>query len=327
MKRTTTLLAAIAFGFVTHFGATATPAVAAEQTFLTIGTGGVTGVYYPAGGAIARLVNKGKAQHGLRATVESTGGSVYNVNAIASGELDFGVVQSDVQFDAVKGQNKFAESGPNADLRAVFALHPEPFTIVARADSKIKNFEDLKGKRVNVGDPGSGQRSTMEVVMKKLGWKMADFKLASELKAAEMAGALCDNKIDAFAYTVGHPNGSIQEAHTACDAVLVNVTGKAIAELVAANPYFSTATIPAGMYRGNAADTTTFGVSATIVSSAKVPAETVYQVVKAVFENFDEFKGLHPAFANLDKKHMIKDALSAPLHDGAVKYFKEAGLM
>ncbi len=327
MKRTSTLLTAIALGFVMHFGATATPAAAAEQTFLTIGTGGVTGVYYPAGGAIARLVNKGKAEHGLRATVESTGGSVYNVNAIASGELDFGVVQSDVQFDAVKGQNKFAESGPNADLRAVFALHPEPFTIVARADSGIKNFEDLKGKRVNVGDPGSGQRSTMEVVMKKLGWKMEDFKLASELKAAEMAGALCDNKIDAFAYTVGHPNGSIQEAHTACDAVLVNVTGPAIDELVAANPYFSTATIPAGMYRGNAADTKTFGVSATIVSSAKVPAETVYQVVKAVFENFDEFKGLHPAFANLDKKNMVKDALSAPLHDGAVKYFKEAGLM
>ena len=327
MKRTSTLLTAIALGFVMHFGATATPAAAAEQTFLTIGTGGVTGVYYPAGGAIARLVNKGKAEHGLRATVESTGGSVYNVNAIASGELDFGVVQSDVQFDAVKGQNKFAESGPNADLRAVFALHPEPFTIVARADSGIKNFEDLKGKRVNVGDPGSGQRSTMEVVMKKPGWKMEDFKLASELKAAEMAGALCDNKIDAFAYTVGHPNGSIQEAHTACDAVLVNVTGPAIDELVAANPYFSTATIPAGMYRGNAADTTTFGVSATIVSSAKVPAETVYQVVKAVFENFDEFKGLHPAFANLDKKNMVKDALSAPLHDGAVKYFKEAGLM
>ena len=163
--------------------------------------------------------------------------------------------------------------------------------------------------------------------MGKLGWKMGDFKLASELKAAEMAGALCDNKIDAFAYTVGHPNGSIQEAHTACDAVLVNVAGPAIAELVAANPYFSEATIPAGMYRGNAADTKTFGVSATIVSSAKVPAETVYQVVKAVFENFDEFKQLHPAFANLDKKHMMKDALSAPLHEGAVKYFKEAGLM
>ena len=327
MKRTATLLTAIALGFVMHFGAAATPATAADQKFVTIGTGGVTGVYYPAGGAIARLVNKGKAEHGLRATVESTGGSVYNVNAIASGELDFGVVQSDVQFDAVKGQNKFAESGPNADLRAVFALHPEPFTVVARADSGIKNFEDLKGKRVNIGDPGSGQRSTMEVVLKKLGWTIADFKLASELKAAEMAGALCDNKIDAFAYTVGHPNGSIQEAHTACDAVLVNVTGPGIDELIAANPYYSKATIPGSLYRGNTADATTFGVSATVVSSAKVPAETVYQVVKAVFENFDEFKGLHPAFANLDKKHMIKDALSAPLHEGAIKYYKEAGLM
>ena len=307
MKRTTSLLTAVAFGCAMYFGAATAPAMAADQKFITIGTGGVTGVYYPAGGAIARLVNKGKKDHGLRATVESTGGSVYNVNAVSTGELDFGVVQSDVQFDAVKGLNKFAAGGANADLRAVFALHSEPFTIVARADAGIKNFEDLKGKRVNIGDPGSGQRSTMEVVMAKLGWKMGDFKLASELKAAEMAGAMCDNKIDAFAYTVGHPNGSIQEAHTACDAVLVNVTGPAIAELVAANPQFAIATIPGGMYRGNAAATTTFGVSATIVSSAKVPADTVYHLVKAVFENFDEFKQLHPAFANLDKKQMIKD--------------------
>ena len=327
MKRTTSLLTAVAFGCAMYFGTATAPAMAADQKFITIGTGGVTGVYYPAGGAIARLVNKGKKDHGLRATVESTGGSVYNVNAVSTGELDFGVVQSDVQFDSVKGLNKFAAGGANADLRAVFALHPEPFTIVARADAGIKNFEDLKGKRVNIGDPGSGQRSTMEVVMAKLGWKMGDFKLASELKAAEMAGALCDNKIDAFAYTVGHPNGSIQEAHTACDAVLVNVAGPAIAELVAANPQFATATIPGGMYRGNADATKTFGVSATIVSSAKVPADTVYHLVKAVFENFDEFKQLHPAFANLDKKQMIKDGLSAPLHEGAVKYFKEAGLM
>ena len=327
MKRTTSLLTAVAFGCAMYFGAATAPAMAADQKFITIGTGGVTGVYYPAGGAIARLVNKGKKDHGLRATVESTGGSVYKVNAVSTGELDFGVAQSDVQFDAVKGLNKFAAGGANADLRAVFALHPEPFTIVARADAGIKNFEDLKGKRVNIGDPGSGQRSTMEVVMAKLGWKMGDFKLASELKAAEMAGALCDNKIDAFAYTVGHPNGSIQEAHTACDAVLVNVAGPAIAELVAANPQFAIATIPGGMYRGNAEATKTFGVSATIISSAKVPVDTVYNVVKAVFENFDEFKQLHPAFANLDKKQMIKDGLSAPLHEGAVKYYKEAGLM
>jgi hypothetical protein len=327
MKKTTSLLTAVAFGCAMYFGAVTSPAVAADQTFVTIGTGGVTGVYYPAGGAIARLVNKGKKEHGLRATVESTAGSVYNVNAVTNGELDFGVAQSDVQFDSVKGLNKFAASGANADLRAVFSLHPEPFTVVARADSGIKNFEDLKGKRVNIGDPGSGQRSTMEAVMAKLGWKKGDFKLASELKAAEQSGALCDNKVDAIVYTVGHPNGSIQEACTACDSVLVNVSGPAIAELVATNPYYREAIIPGGMYRGNATDAKTFGVGATIISSAKVPAETVYQLVKAVFENFDEFKQLHPAFANLDKKQMIKDGLSAPLHEGAVKYFKEAGLM
>ena len=326
-KRTTSLLTAITFGCALSFGAVAGTAIAADQKFITIGTGGVTGVYYPAGGAIARLVNKGKKNHGLRATVESTGGSVYNVNAVRTGELDFGVAQSDVQYDAVKGLNKFAASGPDNDLRAVFSLHQEPFTVVARADSGIKKFEDLKGKRVNIGDPGSGQRSTMQVVMDKLGWTTADFKLASELKAAEQSSALCDNKVDAIVYTVGHPNGSIQEACTACDSVLVNVTGPKISELVAANPYYSEAVIPGGMYRGNPNDTKTFGVSATIITSAKVPVDTVYQLVKAVFENFDDFKQLHPAFANLDKKQMVKYGLSAPLHEGAIKYYKEAGLM
>ena len=301
--------------------------VQANQTFVTIGTGGVTGVYYPAGGAICRLVNKGKKEHGIRCSVESTGGSVYNLNAIAGGELDMGVAQSDMQYDAVKGLGKFAEAGPNADLRAVFSIHPEPFTVVARADAGIKEFKDLKGKRVNIGNPGSGQEATMKVVMDKYGWTKDDFKLASELKAAEQSAALCDNKVDAIVYVVGHPNGSIQEAATACDTVVVNVAGKEIDELVAANPYYRTATIPGGMYRGTDKDVKTFGVGATFVSSAKVPADVIYQVVKGVFENFEDFKQLHPVFANLKKEEMIKDGLSAPLHDGAVKYYKEAGLM
>ncbi len=299
----------------------------AEQTFVTIGTGGVTGVYYPTGGAICRLVNKGKKEHGIRCSVESTGGSVYNLNTIAIGELDMGVAQSDQQYDALKGLNKFSEAGPNKDLRAVFSVHPEPFTVVARTDSGIKSFSDLKGKRVNIGDPGSGQRATIEVIMAKYGWTIKDFKLASELKAAEQSSALCDNKVDAIVYVVGHPNGSIQEATTACDATVVNVAGKEVDELIAENPYYRSATIPAGMYRGNDKDVKTFGVGATFVTSAKVPAEVIYQVVKAVFENFDDFKKLHPAFANLKKEEMIKDGLSAPLHEGAIRYYKEAGLL
>ncbi len=324
MKRKASLLAALSLGFVMAFSSAA---ISADTTFVTIGTGGVTGVYYPTGGAIARLVNKDKKEHGIRATVESTGGSVYNLNAIAAGELDMGVAQSDWQFHAYNGTDKFAEKGPNKDLRAVFSVHPEPFTVVARADAGITNFMDLKGKRVNVGNPGSGQRGTMEVLMEKLGWTMDDFKLAAELKPDEQSNALCDNKIDAYVYTVGHPNGSIKEATTSCDAVMVTVDGPVVDELVKANPYYRYATIPGGMYRGTENDVQTFGVGATFVSSAKVPENVIYVVVKAVFENFDDFKKLHPAFENLKKEEMVKDGLSAPLHDGAAKYFKEAGLL
>ncbi len=299
----------------------------AAETFITIGTGGVTGVYYPTGGAICRLVNKGRKVHGIRCSVESTGGSVYNLNTIRAGELDMGVAQSDWQYHAYHGTSKFAEQGPDKELRAVFSVHAEPFTVVARKDSGIKNFKDLKGKRVNVGNPGSGQRGTMEVVMEALGWTMDDFALASELKAAEQSKALCDNKIDAMVYTVGHPAGSIKEATTTCDTVLVNVEGPAIDKLVADNKYYRKAVIPGGMYQGNPDDTVTFGVGATFVSSTRTSPETVYQVVKAVFENFDDFRKLHPAFENLKKEQMIKDGLSAPLHEGAIRYYKEAGLM
>jgi len=325
MKKAIILSIALLFAFVLLIEAP--PAQAADQTFVTIGTGGVTGVYYPTGGAICRLVNKGRKEHNIRCSVEATGGSVYNLNAIAAGELDMGVAQSDWQYHAYYGTDKFAEQGPNKDLRAVFSVHPEPFTVVARAGAGVKRFQDLKGKRVNVGNPGSGQRGTMEVVMGALGWTMADFKLASELKPAEQAGALCDNKIDAMVYTVGHPNGSIQEATTTCDSVMVEVAGPEVDKLVKDNDYYRKAIIPGGMYRGTPDDTQTFGVGATFVSSAKVPNEVIYTVVKAVFENFEDFKKLHPAFENLKKEEMIKDGLSAPLHDGAVKYYKEAGLM
>ena len=310
-------------------GATAlsTGAAVAQDSFITIGTGGVTGVYYPTGGAICRLVNRDRAEHGIRCGVESTGGSIFNINAIRGEELEFGVAQSDWQFHAFNGTSRFEEQGPFENLRAVFSVHPEPFTVVARADAGIETFDDLKGKRVNVGNPGSGQRGTMEVVMDAKGWTMDDFAVASELQAAEQSQALCDNNIDAMIYTVGHPSGSIQEATTACDSVLVDVSGETIEALVDDRPYYRTATIPGGMYRGNDEDTATFGVGATFVTSADVPEETVYQVVKAVFENMDQFKGLHPAFANLTPEEMANDGLSAPLHPGAERYYREAGLI
>jgi len=316
--KTLALCAALGTAFVM-------PDASAQQKFVTIGTGGVTGVYYAAGGAICRLVNKDRAKHGIRCSVESTGGSVFNVNTIKAGELDLGVTQSDVMYNAVKGLGNFKDAGPYGDLRAVMSLHPEPFTVLARKEANIKSFADFKGKKFNVGNPGSGTRASMEELLTALGWKLGDFSLASELKADEHGAALCDGKIDGFFYGVGHPSANIQDPTTSCGARLVSLTGPAIDRLVKDKPYYAYATIPAGLYPNNAADTKTYGVLATMVSSSKVPADTVYAVVKGVFDNFDEFKKLHPALAILSPEHMIKDGLSAPLHDGAVRYYKEKG--
>ena len=315
------LLTAAAMALTTF----AAPAVA-QQKFITIGTGGVTGVYYAVGGAVCRLMNKDRAKTGLRCSVESTGGSVFNVNAIKSGELDFGLAQSDVQFNASKGVGSFKDKA-DPDLRAVFSVHPEPFTVLARKDAGVSKFEDFKGKRFNIGNPGSGTLASMEELLKQMGWSNASFSLAAQLKADEQGTALCDNKIDGFFYGVGHPSAAIQDPTTACGAKLISLTGPAVDALVKEHPYYAKAEIPGGMYANNPNPTETYGVLATVVTSSKVSDDVVYNLVKAVFDNFDEFKKLHPAFAHLDPKAMIKNGLSAPLHPGAIKFYKEKGWM
>ena len=322
MKKLTLIAAALALG------ATLTsPAAVAQQKFVTIGTGGVTGVYYVAGGAICRLMNKERAKTGIRCSVESTAASVYNINTIRAGELDFGVSQSDVEYDAVKGLNKFKESGPDTNLRSVFSVFPEALMVVARKESGVKKFEDFKGKRFNVGNPGSGTRDTVNVLMNAMGMKTSEFSLTSELKPDEHGAALCDNKIDGFAFVVASPAANIQDPTTTCGAKLVNVTGPAVDKLVKDNSYYAIATIPGGTYPNNPDAVKTFGVVASFLTSAKVPDNVVYAMVSAVFDNFDEFKKLHPALANLEPKDMIKNGITAPLHPGAIKYYKEKGWM
>ncbi|MEO0995660.1 MAG: TAXI family TRAP transporter solute-binding subunit, partial [Pseudomonadota bacterium] len=283
----------VAAGAALAFGLSA-PAFA-QQQFISIGTGGVTGVYYPTGGAICRLVNKDRKEHGIRCSAESTGGSIYNINTIRAGELEFGVAQSDWQYHAFNGTSKFEEQGKFENLRAVFSVHPEPVTVIASEGSGIKTLTDAKGKRLNIGNPGSGTRGTWEVIEGALGWERSDLKLAAEMKSAETGQAVCDGKIDAYFWLVGHPSALTQESLATCAAHLVDVTGPEIDKLVEDNSFYRKATIPAGMYN-NEEDVQTFGVGATFVTSADVPEEVVYVVVKAVFENFDQFKKLHPAF-------------------------------
>jgi len=307
--------------------AAGTVTTATEMHLISIGTAGKSGVYYSAGGAICRLVNQHRLQHGVRCATKSTEGSVANLNSIRAGDLDMAVVQSDWQYHAYTGTGVFEPAGPDTELRSMFSLHAEPFTVVARRGAGIKTIDDLKGKRVDIGSPGSGARATAEIVFAALGWTADDLTLAAEFDSAEQIRAVCGGELDAVVFVVGHPNRSIQEMASSCDVALVPVTGPAIDRLVDANPYYWHTTIPGGLYPGNPEAVKTFGPGATVVTSARVEAAVVYQVVKAVFDNFDEFKKMHPAFASLEKKHMIENGLSAPLHAGAVRFYREAGLI
>jgi TRAP transporter TAXI family solute receptor len=298
----------------------------AKTQYVTIGTGGITGVYYPTGGAIAKIVNKKRDVYNIRCTVESTGGSVFNVNAVMAGDLEFGVVQSDRQYQAMKGMAEWETKGPQADLRAVFSIHPESVTLVAADESKIMDIRDLKGKRVNIGNPGSGQRQNSIDALEAAGLKYETDLNAEGVKAAEAPGLLQDGRIDAFFYTVGHPSGAIKEATAGARKVrFVPITG--IDALLSQFPYYAKSFVPVKLYPGavNDADVETFGVKATFVTSAKVPDNVVYAITKEVFDNFEDFKKLHPAYSVLTKQGML-DGLSAPIHPGAMKYYKEAGL-
>ena len=324
--RAKTCLAAL--GGASLIGLTAiAPNPAQSQEFITIGTAGQTGIYYVVGQSVCQLVNRKTKEHNLRCTAPATGGSIANLNGIRARDLDFGVVQSDWQYHAYNGSSTFESTGPNQDLRAVLSAHPDIVTILARADSGIKKLDDLKGKRVNIGNPGSGSRATAEVLLDTIDLPVSELGLASELKSAEQSAALCDNKIDAIMFSAGHPVGNIKEATVSCDTVFLQVDGPAVDKLVADTIYYSKATIPAGMYKGQPDTIHSYGPLATLVTSTNTSEEAVYQVVKAIFDNFDRFKSLHPAFGNLKEADMIKNGIIAPLHAGAVRYYKERGWM
>ena len=304
-------------------GALTLPAFAAE--FVTIGTGGVTGTYYPTGGAICRLVNQYKKETKIRCSVESTGGSVYNINTIKNGELDFGIAQSDVVYQASNGTGKFKDKQVKK-LKSVMAIYPELLTLVTRRDANINGIADVKGKRINLGNPGSGNEATALTLFAASGIKKEDLKFAGALKASEMPDALRDNKIDGYFYMVGHPTANIKDATNSVDVKITPLAGPNIDSLLKKYPYFAKADVPAGMYKGNPDAVPTFGVKAVLVTSDDVSEKAVYTVIKAILENFDDFKKLHPAYNNITKESLL-DGLSAPLHEGAKKYFKEAGLL
>lgn len=333
-----TRVAALGFAAVLSLAgavAAASPAARAQdkRVFVTIGTGGPTGVYFAAGNAICRLIHKEAAEgrkegrpHGIRCAAPATDGSKDNIEQVADGELDFGIAQSDLQYHAHEGDKPDAIR-PVASLRSVFSIHSEPFQLIVGKTSGIRSFQDLTGKRVNIGNPGSGQRGTMEVLMKAHGMSAADFAQATELTSTEQANALCDGMIDAFGYSVGVPNAGVAVATEGCGARIVSLDGEVERTLVATSPFYAFTTIPAGTYRTIDADVTTFGVVATLVTSADADDRIVYELTRAVMENIEDFRQLHPAFTTLEPKRMVEDGLTAPIHPGALRYYREKGLL
>ncbi|MBT4203463.1 TAXI family TRAP transporter solute-binding subunit [Hyphomicrobiales bacterium] len=306
---------------------------ASATEFMSIGTGGPTGVYFQVGNAVCQMVHREAAegrssgrQHGYRCSAPSTAGSIYNIKNIESGELQFGVAQSDWQYHATNGTSKF-EGAKVDDLRSVFSVHPEPFQILVGKNTGIESWADLEGKTVNIGNPGSGQRGTFEVLMDANGVGTEYFGAAAELTSSEQSSALCNGDIDAYGYTVGVPNAGVSQAADGCGATIINLNNDAVTGLVNDNPFYAFATIPTGTYSTITSNVTTFGVKASFVTSANVNADMVYEVVRAVFSNFDAFKSLHPAFANLSPLQMMSEGNSAPLHEGAIRYYKERGWM
>lgn len=301
------------------------PQPAVAELDIVVGTGSVLGVYFQVGRGICGLVNQNV--EGVKCSAVPTAGSLFNMDSVRDYAFEVGIIQSDVQYKAYKrtGGLEFVDVGYE-NIRTLFSVHGEPFTLVARRDSGIGSLADLEGRRVNLGNPGSGQRATMQVVMDAVGWTPKSFALAGELPASQQSLALCHGRIEAMIYVAGHPNKSIAKATDLCDAVIVKVEGPQIDQLVARNPYYSYMTIPGGIYKGNDEPVRTFGVRATVVVAEDMDDDMAYAIVKAVFDNLDKFRRMYPAFGLLDPKRMISEGLTAPLHDGAKRYYREKGL-
>jgi len=299
---------------------------AEEQVSVTIATGRVGGLYHPVGGVICKLASENLGEHGISCTVDISGGSIPNIKDLRKGNDDLAIVQSDLQYDAFAGTGPFEDEGPFENLRSMFALYIEHFTVVARDDRDIDSFDDLKGKRVYVGQAASSRREAMDVLMEAHGWTGGEITGVSEFEGANLAEALCDGEFDAFVYTIGHPNPTVREATTLCDAKLLDISAPKIEKLAKENPFYVGSVIPGGMYTDISQDIPTLAVVATLVTTAEAPPNVIYEITKAYFENLEILQALSPLFLSLTKGEMVETGLSAPIHEGALKYFSEVGL-
>jgi len=304
------------------------PLEAFHRAPVTIGTAHPGAIYHPVGNALCRMVNLSVAEGSAnRCHAAQSDGAVSNVANVRSGKATLGLTQSDLAYGAFRGEGPFVKSGADRELRTVVALNRESFTVLARADSNIQTFEDLRGRRVGVGKRGAGHTFTRDVVLGFYGWTISDFDRALELGPTEQNETLCAGQVDAIIFESVHPDGLTQEAANVCPVRLVRVAGPPIDTLLATHPYYAASVIPGGLYKGNPAATPTFGTQTVLVTSARQPDALAYSVAQAVFENFEDFRRLHPALRGLQKIDMVPSESVMPIHPGALRYYREAGLL
>ena len=293
----------------------------------TLATGSPGSLYHPVGNAICRMFNLPGENRSIPCVAVRSDGSVANIRRVESGEAIFGLSQTDLAYAAFHGTGPFTAAGPDPKLRTLIALYPEAFTVVARADSGIRDFRDLRGRRIGIGKSGAGNTFTRDVLLRFFDWKISDRERLLEFGPAEQNRALCSDKVDAIIFAAGHPDGLTQEATTGCRARLVRVAGPEIDRLLARHPYYVASVIPGGMYAGNPDDVPTFGTRAVLVTTSDQPDDLAYALVKAVLDNFADFRRLHPALSALDIGDLVPGGTVMPIHPGAIRYYREAGFL
>lgn len=295
--------------------ALALPLHATTPTHLTIGTGALNGVYYPTGGAICRLLNEESASKGLHCAVQSTSGSLANLKELGQGKIQLALVQSDVVHHAAKGTGPFVGQPPNDRLRSLFRLHQESLTLLASATSSITTLADIEGKRVDLGNPGSGERVTSQALLDAMGWQASSFAPVIPAAVNSRLEGLCDGTLDAAFVVAGHPNQGIGDLTGRCKARIIPIEGEQIDRLLKHHPYYQHSRIGANLYPGQPTSVSTFAVTAELIALDSLPEAEVRTVRDVLTARLKQFTRLHPALTPLTQDSMLA-AADIPRHPG-----------
>lgn len=295
--------------------------------FLALGTSSKAGVYYPVGKAICSLLNENRLDHRVRATAYNTGGSVYNIQALASEELDVAITRSDLVYKAYNGLDVFEQVGANHEFRLISVLYGMPLAVIVKDDSGITDFSQLSGNRINLGNLGSGKRTVADLIFKAMQWTRADFSEVSELSGSKAGAAFCNGELDIIVEALGIPATYYDKLTNECGGRFLNIPPDLIASIIQDNAFFKKGVIPGGMYPHNPEDVLTFTIDAVLITSDRVHPKSIFYLAEAIFHDLERFKNMHPALGRLLLNKMITAEPFIPYHDGVLQYFNRNGLM